>query len=428
VDAPFVEELGLGGVPKRIVSAGEFELLEGIKRITFVVGVVVKRFLDPGRERGELVAIVAMSGEIETDFSPGDELVEKSIGGGTHVPPALAAAIGAQGKFCGFPLFAASQFTEDFVDGKMAEMEEGRQSAGDIVVGIVAEVGIAGEICSEKTQHAGASAGVTAAEGCGVDGMVDGQSVERGGLASEESFGGDGPVGGDFSRKRRRGKRFGLGERVRMREMAEMWGQLFLEVASKIESPKECLASGANWEQAVRVDGFQSNSEFFCGGRGHARKKETREIVGDNHAGVLRESREEAFARAGRGFDVRIIAHAARLAGQSIVRHSVDHKAVKAIAGPRVADAQSFENKERLGQCGTMLECAIECEIGMKAASGDHPIEDVIGRGPRGIWIAVTDADGGNSGQGDFVLEKSRSLVSPGMIRRFSLQRTAGGR
>jgi hypothetical protein len=133
----------------------------------------------------------------------------------------------------------------------------------------------------------------------------------------------------------------------------------------------------------------------------------------------LRESREEAFARTRRGFDVRIIAYAARLAGESILCHSVEDKTVKAIAGPRVADAQSFENEEGLGKRGAML-------VAMKAASGDHPIKDV-GAGPRGRLIAVADADGGNRGQRDLSSDKRIPRVVRD-DREFSLEGTAGGR
>ena len=115
----------------------------------------------------------------------------------------------------------------------------------------------------------------------------------------------------------------------------------------------------------------------------------------------MRESGEEAFARVRSGFDVRIVAHAERLARDSIVRHSVEYETVEAVAGPRVTDAERFKNEKRLGKCGAMLQRAIEREVGMKAASGDHPIQNVVGGRPGGRLVAVANADSGNGGQRD---------------------------
>ena len=96
VDAAFAEELGLRGVPEGIVGLGAFELLERVEMGTFIAGVGVEGFLHPGWERFELIIVVAMGCEVVADFAPGDDLIEKGFGGGGHVPPAFAAAVGAK--------------------------------------------------------------------------------------------------------------------------------------------------------------------------------------------------------------------------------------------------------------------------------------------------------------------------------------------
>lgn len=189
--------------------------------------------------------------------------------------------------------------------------------------------------------------------------------------------------------------------------MGEMLRKLSLEEASKIEGSEECLVRSTNCEQAAGVNGFEANGKLLgcCGD--HARKKETGKIVGDDHAGVPGEGCEEPLAGPGCRFNVRIVANAARPAHESVVGHAVKDETVKAIAGPRVGDAERFKNEKRLGKRSAMLERAIECEVGMKAATGDHPIEDVIGGVPHGRFVAAADADGGNSCQNELSWRKT---------------------
>ena len=65
---------------------------------------------------------MAVRGEVVADFAPGDEFVEEGFGGGAHIPPACAAAVGAEREFYGSPFFAAGEFRENFVSGEMAEV------------------------------------------------------------------------------------------------------------------------------------------------------------------------------------------------------------------------------------------------------------------------------------------------------------------
>src|ERR1700683_4610211 len=79
-----------------------------------------------------------MGAEVEAEFAPSDQLVEKALGGGRHVPPAFAGAIGAKGDFGGLPFFFRGQGGENFVGGDVAEVKVRREAASGGFGGAVA--------------------------------------------------------------------------------------------------------------------------------------------------------------------------------------------------------------------------------------------------------------------------------------------------
>ena len=100
-----MNELGLRGIPERIVRFGGFELTERVEVFALVLRVIRERFQGPRGKGFELIEVGAVRTEVVAEFAPGDEFIKKAFGGGAHVPPAFAAALGSDCKFRGIPVF-----------------------------------------------------------------------------------------------------------------------------------------------------------------------------------------------------------------------------------------------------------------------------------------------------------------------------------
>lgn len=72
---------------------------------------------------------------------------------------------------------------------------------------------------------------------------------------------------------------------------------------------------------------------------------------------------------------------------------------MKAVTGPLVATAKSFEDEEGFGECTGVFKCAVEREIVSEAAIRDHPVEDVVAGSAQGRVVTISNANGGDRGQ-----------------------------
>ena len=126
------------------------------------------------------------------------------------------------------------------------------------------------------------------------------------------------------------------------------------------------------------------------------RDEEGRVVVGDDDAGALRETLQQAPAIVGRWLDVGIVERARPGADRRCRRHAVQHEAVQPIARPGIVDIEGLENDQRLAELDARGDGALQREIPTRPARRYHPVEDVIaGR----IEQALTEE--ANAGDGD---------------------------
>src|ERR1700721_2249177 len=109
-----------------------------------------QRLLRPCGQRFVAIIVVAVAGEIETDFTPGNQLIKKLFHWRTYAPPALAAAAGAVGGFGGRPFFARQQIVKHLVGRNVTEMKIRRKAAASFLVWFVARLRIAVELLGQK--------------------------------------------------------------------------------------------------------------------------------------------------------------------------------------------------------------------------------------------------------------------------------------
>jgi hypothetical protein len=129
-------------------------------------------------------------------------------------------------------------------------------------------------------------------------------------------------------------------------------------------------------QHAVAVDRLERALDL-CRRRGqHPRQEEHRVPVGDDDARITRECREQAFARAGRGFHVGVISHAGLRQRALVLGHALQHERVQASVRVGIAAAQRFENDERPGQRRRVRHRMLQREVRFEASGRGHPVED----------------------------------------------------
>src|SRR5277367_5687640 len=107
-------------------------------------------FLGPVRKRFVAVVILATARKVESNFAPGDELIEKLFDRRAHSPPALAAAVGTVRKLCLRPFFARHEIVKYLMRGNMTVMQIRRKAAGCLLIGIVPQLAVSGNLLGEK--------------------------------------------------------------------------------------------------------------------------------------------------------------------------------------------------------------------------------------------------------------------------------------
>lgn len=166
-------------------------------------------------------------------------------------------------------------------------------------------------------------------------------------------------------------------KRVRGGYFAQILGKFLLQRAAEIKSAECDLFGGIHREEAVGINRFHADGDLLRSAGDHARQEETGEIIGDDYTGIFRKSGEQAFAGAGGWLNVGIVADAGCFAVGGILGHAFENEAMKAIASPGIANAQRFEDEERLIERGAMLEGAVEGKVVAQPTVGNHPVEDV---------------------------------------------------
>jgi hypothetical protein len=208
--------------------------------------------------------------------------------------------------------------------------------------------------------------------------MVQREPGQGLGISAKDLRGSGRPAIGDFLGER--GRRFVLQsfERFSLRHLGKMQGKLFLQKEPEEFGSSVGPVDSLDGQQSVGIHLFYTDRDFPGSGGDHAGKKEGREVVGDHETSLLREGAEKTFVRIGRGFKVRIVRDPECFQPLSIVSHAVDDKAVKAVAGPRIAEAKGFEHEKRLCKTIGPVHCLLKAEIPSCAAEGGHPVEDIV--------------------------------------------------
>jgi hypothetical protein len=117
--------------------------------------------------------------DVEAEFPPGDQLVEKPLGTAAYPPPPGAAAVGWRNHVLGRPALVAHGFEKHLVRRDVTEMEVGRQAARRLRLRPVTVIKVAPETMVEKSAQGGVSGRRTATDGSGGNGVVDRQRRQR---------------------------------------------------------------------------------------------------------------------------------------------------------------------------------------------------------------------------------------------------------
>src|ERR1700722_10163031 len=150
--------------------------------MALVAAVFRQSLLRPCGQRFVAIIVVAVAGEIETDFTPGDQLIKKLFYWRTYAPPALAATADAMGELGVRPFFAGHQIVKHLVRGNVAEMKMGRKAAAAFFVWFVARFGIAVELLRQKLTPFFPCHSLSPANGGWENLVVDRQFLERFGI------------------------------------------------------------------------------------------------------------------------------------------------------------------------------------------------------------------------------------------------------
>jgi hypothetical protein len=127
----------LGRIPEGVMGAGILEVVQCIPKGPFIVSMAGKGLHAPSGQGAEPVIILMLPAHVESQFPPGNELVQEGFGGISHAPPALSMSSGPRREPIKKPIFALHHGPENLVGGEVAEVEIGRQSAGGIVVRVI---------------------------------------------------------------------------------------------------------------------------------------------------------------------------------------------------------------------------------------------------------------------------------------------------
>ncbi len=169
-----------------------------------------------------------------------------------------------------------------------------------------------------------------------------------------------------------------VGKGFRVREVAQVGGELALQEAPEVEGAAVGAVGRGQRQKAVRVHRLELDVEPARRRLDHPRQEEARELVGHHHRGVARQGGQQAPTGVARGLDVRVVADAGAGECAGVVGHPVENKAVDAVAGPGIVHAQRLEYQQRFAQLARPLERPIEAEVPRRAPGGDHPVEDEV--------------------------------------------------
>ena len=136
--------------------------------------------------------------------------------------------------------------------------------------------------------------------------------------------------------------------------------------------------------------------ELRCGGSGRRGQEESGEVVGDDGTRARGQSAEQALPRAVLRLDILIGRDGALGEVSPVVGHAIEDEPVEAIRGPRVVDAQRFEDDERLAELMRPFQRALHCEVVARAPERSHPVQDVIPIGATRFFMDAADAQRGD--------------------------------
>ena len=125
MDAAFPGQLRLRCIPDRIVCIRALKSGGRVDVGPFIMSVPEKRLPGPFGQRIESVVILALRAEIESEFAPGNQLIEEGFGVRADAPPAGTASCGAQSQASGRPSLSFRYFGEDLVRGNVSEVQIG---------------------------------------------------------------------------------------------------------------------------------------------------------------------------------------------------------------------------------------------------------------------------------------------------------------
>ena len=173
--------------------------------------------------------------------------------------------------------------------------------------------------------------------------------------------------------------------------MAEVRGEVAVQVAAEGVGGGEGAPGGAHRDNAVRVDCFQAPRNPAGGRLQHARQKEGGIVVGDHESSTPGKRFQKALAGTAVRLDIGVVGHPAGLQVHPVVDHPLDDEAMKAIARPAIVGAQGFEHQEWQPQLAAVADRPLQRKVPPGSPRGNHPVQDVFGAGVDGCHVAPTD-------------------------------------
>lgn len=404
MDAALVDELALGRVPEFVVGLASLEGGEVVAVRAGVGGVRGEGRLGPRGQRHEGPGVWRVVGELGTEVSPCHEFVEEGLGGFGQTPPPGLGAGGGVGEVVRRPVVGGQNGMEDLVGGEVTEVQPGGEAGcGGGLVGVGAEVGIAGQAIGEPLGEGGAGGGCAApAPGEGWRGGGDAEGGE--GTRGEEGLEvGGRPLGGDVVRNRRWGGGSAAESRGRvgLGALGEPVAPAPVEDAAQVDGAAlGGVGNVADRDEASGVDAFDADVEPGGGGPLHAVEPAVNGEIGDDGRYVRREGREEAPAGGGCWLDVRDVGESELCGVAGVVGHALDDEAVGAFAGMRSVVAQCFEHEDRAIEFVGEFDRAVEGMIPLEAALGDEPEQHVVALGAERGVVGRVDASRRDAGRG----------------------------
>ena len=347
VDHAVAAQLLLRGVPEWIGGLPRLELLEGVAGVATIFAMVVEGLLRPLGEGVEPIEAVDVGAEVESQFAPGDQLIEEPLRRLRHPPPAAARALGVGPQLHRTPILDADDPVEDLGRGEVSEVEPWGEAAGHRIFRVIAGVRVAGEAGEEELIEMLESTLLAPAEIDRRHGVVDG------GVGDEVARVGEGlrrnrrPALQNLGGNRRRSPTVRL-QRLGGGTPFEMRGQSLLEMTAQRVRGRVRTLRGGDREQPVAVDPLETNGDHRARGFLHPRKEEAGEVVSHHRAGGLRERLEETLVDVGGRLDVGVVGHPRLTEGLRLVRHPRHHEGVETVGVVLVARAERFEDEERL--------------------------------------------------------------------------------